>query len=263
MTPLTVEDMRRIELEIMDEIHRVCTEHGLRYCLNYGTLLGALRHGGFIPWDDDMDITMFRDEYEVLAAHFNEWCQVERFRLSWYRDGSGACQFMKVVDTTTLVEEAFNRAEFATGVWVDIFPLDHYDEVICAPAKKKMERLGLKRSFILTNPRVASNGGIALAKKLVCPFVQNKDPKPLSQQMDELSRDMCPKATDLLVCAVNNEWQWIFPRDMFVPQEIDFEDRRYMATAEYERLLTYYYGDWRTPPAPDNREMHTAKVYRL
>mgnify|MGYP000811964522 CR=1 FL=1 len=56
MEPLTVDDVKLIELEIMDEIDRVCNEHGVQYFLGYGTLLGAVRHGGFIPWDDDMDI---------------------------------------------------------------------------------------------------------------------------------------------------------------------------------------------------------------
>ena len=69
MEPLTVDDVKLIELEIMDEIDRVCNEHGVQYFLGYGTLLGAVRHGGFIPWDDDMDIVMMRDQYELLMAH--------------------------------------------------------------------------------------------------------------------------------------------------------------------------------------------------
>ena len=60
---LTIEDMRRIQLDIMDEIHRMCLEHGLTSYLAYGSLLGAVRHGGFIPWDDDTDILMLRADY--------------------------------------------------------------------------------------------------------------------------------------------------------------------------------------------------------
>ena len=69
MERLSVDDMKAIELDIMDEIDRVCAAHGVEYFLGYGTLLGAVRHGGFIPWDDDMDIVMMRDQYELLMAH--------------------------------------------------------------------------------------------------------------------------------------------------------------------------------------------------
>ena len=69
MERLTIEDMKSIELEIMDEIDRVCVAHGVQYYLGYGSLLGAVRHGGFIPWDDDMDIVMMRDQYELLIMN--------------------------------------------------------------------------------------------------------------------------------------------------------------------------------------------------
>ncbi|WP_297150634.1 LicD family protein, partial [uncultured Ellagibacter sp.] len=102
MERLSVDDMKAIELDIMDEIDRVCAAHGVEYFLGYGTLLGAVRHGGFIPWDDDMDIIMMRDQYELLMDHFNEWRTSERFKLVSYRDKSSIYQFAKIVDTTTV-----------------------------------------------------------------------------------------------------------------------------------------------------------------
>ena len=63
MRPLSVDDIKMIELDIMDEIDRVCMAHGVEYFLAYGSLLGAVRHGGFIPWDDAMDLVMLRDQY--------------------------------------------------------------------------------------------------------------------------------------------------------------------------------------------------------
>ena len=62
------------EQEILDVIHQVCTEHGLRYSLAYGTLIGAMRHKGFIPWDDDMDICMPRADYDRFVTLFSEEC---------------------------------------------------------------------------------------------------------------------------------------------------------------------------------------------
>ncbi|MCB5604020.1 LicD family protein, partial [Bifidobacterium breve] len=101
MERLTIDDMKEIQLELMDELDRVCREQGITYFLAYGSLLGAVRHGGFIPWDDDMDVVMLRADYERLIAGFDEWKSSDRFSLVWYRDGKSIYSFVKLVDTTT------------------------------------------------------------------------------------------------------------------------------------------------------------------
>ena len=124
MERLTIDDMKEIQLELMDELDRVCREQGITYFLAYGSLLGAVRHGGFIPWDDDMDVVMLRADYERLIAGFDEWKSSDRFSLAWYRDGKSIYSFVKLVDTTTRVLENFVDKKTSTGVWVDIFPLE-------------------------------------------------------------------------------------------------------------------------------------------
>ena len=97
MERLTIDDMKEIQLELMDELDRVCREQGITYFLAYGSLLGAVRHGGFIPWDDDMDVVMLRADYERLIAGFDEWKSSDRFSLAWYRDGKSIYSFVKLV----------------------------------------------------------------------------------------------------------------------------------------------------------------------
>ena len=67
-----IQQVWAVEQEILDVIHRICAEHGLRYALAYGTLIGAVRHGGFIPWDDDIDLVMPREDYEKLLSIWEE-----------------------------------------------------------------------------------------------------------------------------------------------------------------------------------------------
>ena len=163
MERLTIDDMKSIELEIMDEIDRVCQAHGVQYFLGYGSLLGAVRHGGFIPWDDDMDIVMMRDQYELLMANFNEWRTTERFKLVSYRDKSSIYQFAKIIDTTTVIYENFVGKKAATGVWVDVFPLEHFSEQQGSALLRQHQRTGLLRSFAVADPSVGTNAFVKIS----------------------------------------------------------------------------------------------------
>ena len=92
---LSLEEMRQIELDIARDIDRVCRENDIEYVLGYGSCLGAIRHGGFIPWDDDMDIVMLRPDYERFLTVFNECRRDDRFKLVSYRDKSAPCAVAK------------------------------------------------------------------------------------------------------------------------------------------------------------------------
>lgn len=111
-------------LEIMDEIHRVCTENNLRYYLIGGTLLGAIRHHGFIPWDDDLDIVMPREDLDrfIELAHAKLRPQ---FQLNWITTDKNYWQFFpKISKKGTLFFQDAIKGASQTGIFVDIFPLD-------------------------------------------------------------------------------------------------------------------------------------------
>jgi len=265
MERLTVDDMKFIELEIMDEIDRVCQAHGVPYFLGYGSLLGAVRHGGFIPWDDDMDIVMMRDQYELLMGHFNEWRTTERFKLVSYRDKSSIYQFAKIVDTSTVVYESFVGKKASTGVWVDIFPLDHYGDK-SSPLLRKHQRIGLMRSFAVTDPATGSNAFIKFIKRMVCPFVKNKDAYELARKLDSIAMQINAENTQaqcVLDVLDGSKPTQAYPIASFEPIRMKFENRVYSAPSGYEDILTLQYGDWRTPPAESARLVHVMEAYRL
>lgn len=260
---LTIEDMRRIQLDIMDEIHRMCLEHGLTYYLAYGSLLGAVRHGGFIPWDDDTDILMLRADYEELLTNFDQWRSSDRFALASYRAGGSFYPFTKVVDATTVVLENFVRKDEDVGVWVDIFPYDEVDPTDRALFRKRM-RANLMYSFILADPAVGSSPWVKLVKRIVCPLVARRDPRKYAAIIDDLARHACPEGSPLLADIVaQGDGDHVFPKELFEPIEMKFEDRTYWAPAGYEEFLTIQYGDWKTPPSIDDRAIHTCEAYRL
>lgn len=121
-----IEQVWQTEQEILDVIHWICTEQGLRYTLSYGTLIGAVRHGGFIPWDDDIDLMMPREDYEKLLSVWDQVAPDGYILQNKRTDSDYTNTFTKIRKdhTTFLQSEAEVEKKYHKGVYVDIFPAD-------------------------------------------------------------------------------------------------------------------------------------------
>lgn len=129
MKEIGFREAQLLELDILLDFARYCDEHGLTYFLAYGTLLGAVRHQGFIPWDDDVDVWMPRDDYNQLIQHFNTGKQTPHYRLISPMDEISRHSFVKIIDTRTVkVETNFDYTPGALGIDIDVFPLDGQPE---------------------------------------------------------------------------------------------------------------------------------------
>lgn len=141
MQTLTLREIQEIELNILSDIDRFCRENGIRYSLDGGTLLGAVRHHGFIPWDDDIDIIMPREDYDRFLKSYQS--KNGQYRL-YTKDTIPAYRtqmFAKVIDTQTIANEELYQQQDAYGLWVDIFPADY------VPAKPRAYRRIAKRFY--------------------------------------------------------------------------------------------------------------------
>ena len=120
-------EMQRIILGILEAIDKVCRKHNLQYFMIAGTMLGAVRHHGFIPWDDDADVALPRHDYEVLLAHANEWLPEEYELVDYEKDSHYPYQFARIQDkrTTYILRRSF---KFLGGIPVDVFPIDGMTE---------------------------------------------------------------------------------------------------------------------------------------
>lgn len=121
---MTLKDLQQVSLEILKDIHTFCVAHDIKYSIAYGTLIGAIRHKGFIPWDDDIDVLMPREDYE----RFFQLYQSERFTPYYptpqnsYLAFGHICDNQRTITKTTLPMQPIRLGD--KGVWVDIFPLD-------------------------------------------------------------------------------------------------------------------------------------------
>jgi len=123
MKQINSDTIKQLQTELLKEFHEYCEKNGLKYCLFFGSLIGAVRHNGFIPWDDDIDIIMNRKDYEYLLAHYNDEHYPQRRLVTRYNTDDYSLLFAKLTDTSIYsFQWDFNTD---TGIWLDIFPYDY------------------------------------------------------------------------------------------------------------------------------------------
>ena len=118
-----IQELRQIQMGILDEVHQFCEQHGLRYFLSSGTLIGAVRHRGYIPWDDDIDIYMPRQDYEQFLLTYTDAKGIYR-AINPATEPHYYYTFAKVVDQRTRMVEKETEG-YEIGVYLDIFPVDY------------------------------------------------------------------------------------------------------------------------------------------
>lgn len=252
-----------VQLEILKEVKRICDENNITYSLEGGTLLGAIRHKGFIPWDDDLDISMVRDEYERFLKIAPKAIKPEYVVQSWYSDTGYGLPFAKVRKRNTLyLEKATEKAACNQGIFIDVFPYDEYPED--AAAQKEQ---GKVFTFYKTLIRAKCHytpwyeSGTMNWKKyiLYLPFrflaiFQSKE--AMIKKYDENAKKYNGEGhKQLYVQGISAYGKYLVNSEMFQDEIlIPFEDDEFKAPRDYDELLTSMYGDYMTPPPEGQRE---------
>ena len=118
--------LQLIQVSIVEDIDRICRDNGLKYYIIGGTLLGAVRHKGFIPWDDDIDLVMYRDDYNKFISIIQSEYSEKYFLQNFYTDKHYTRYIAKVrLNGTHLTESYLDNSKSHDGIYVDIFPLDY------------------------------------------------------------------------------------------------------------------------------------------
>lgn len=256
----TLRKLQLVELEIANEIKRVCVENNIKYFLESGTLLGAVRHGGFIPWDDDMDIGMMREEYEKFLKIAPEKLSSKFILQTWKNERDYSLTFAKVRKLDTIfLEYEFKYSSMHNGIWVDIFP---YDSV---PEKKILLNLNQFERHIYC-AAMSMKCNIKPWKLLGSKWKSFKHELkhiPLIPIVKLYSKEKLINKYECVMKRYNNlntqnisspSGKWIVPRKCGEElSEMMFEGIMFSVPADSDLYLKSVYGDYMTLPPKDKQ----------
>ncbi len=256
--PKPTYDIRTLQLRllrILKAFDKTCREHGLRYYLEDGTLLGAVRHGGFIPWDDDVDIMMPRPDYERLIRHSREWLPEPYEFVCFENDPKYPLQFGKVQDaSTTLIERP--HLYYLGGAYIDIFPIDGVPDTEKEQRRHDRRYHRLKSLLYLTwrDPYKHGRGPASWYPLLLRRIWR---PEKVQRLMREHSLRY-PFEESKYVANLFDNMRGILDREKELGPgtPIRFEDAEFISVADTDTHLHRLFGDYMTPPPPDKIEQH-------
>lgn len=263
MKEILIEELKVIQLDVLQEIHNFCLEHRITYSLACGTALGAIRHKGYIPWDDDIDIYLLRNDYNKLIQTYP--VDVRYKIISMERDNQWDRPYAKAYDSLTVFDEKAN-CNVKIGVGIDVYPIDKVPDDFDEWKRFDHNRRRLQKYLIMKQIQFSKNRSLSKnlfilgAKILLLPF----------------SRRRISAFIDKKIKAYNTtDSQWVFENAQGMIQKnrfnkkvfeqtipVDFEDRKFMLFKDYDEYLRNGYGDYmKLPPKEKQVAHHSFNAY--
>lgn len=256
---ISLEEQKMLLLEIMDEVDRFCRMNEINYFLLGGSLIGAVRHKGFIPWDDDIDIGMLREDYNKFVTKF-PYHNNKRYKLlSLETDNKYSYPFGKVIDTKTQLNEAIDHSD-DLGIYVDVFPIDNclsdYKET-CKFLKRVIKYRWIRNAKIIQIGRrtIIKNIVLILAKAITVTISRRQISEKISKIAQKF-KDSNSKYVGQLsgnVYGIKEIWLRDWLKEL-IP--VEFEGRFYFIPKEYHSVLTATFGNYMQLPPEEKRISH-------
>lgn len=262
---MKVENLKKLqncEMEILDEVARICEKHDLKYFIMGGNLIGAIRHKGFIPWDDDMDIAMMREDYdkflEIASKEIDDKFVVDYIGNDLYY----YLPFAKVRIKDSIYEEPEQKNyKGEKGIWIDIFPLDNADKEdslfirFQTLLKATIHAINAIKADV-TSPKF--RGLKKFVKWIFAPISINKLAQIQQQIMKWNKKEEAPYCISF--GARYGMKKQTMLKTVFLPTtKLEYEDRSYCAPGNYEAYLNRVYPDYMTLPPEEKRVTHNPR----
>ncbi len=255
---LTVDEIKKLQLDILVRFADYCEKNNLCYFLYAGTLLGAVRHKGFIPWDDDIDVIMPRPDYEKFLKMTRETPLSPDLETRSHRTNDNYnATFIKIVDNRTQGHENHLAKEIMSGVWIDVFPVDGVPNGEEAKNQflAKMQK-NIRRLEYSSRPLLFCKNPLRFAKRLAIylgyhHFGYKKMAVEIEQEARKYPFENSKQAGVTVFCGGYNE---VVDHSVFEESvKLPFEGYEFNAPKQYDQYLTTIYGDYMTLPPPEQR----------
>ncbi len=268
MRELTLREIQIESLNILLEFDKICQKHGIKYMLAFGTLIGAVRNKGFIPWDDDLDIWMKREDFDRFVELYENDSSISPYKLCTRNNTVN--YFIDIprfsnMNFSYVTENPYEKP-WDCGAFIDLYPVD-----CCGNSeedkKGKKELMNISKLYFTYMGISRPNPLIRLFKNVLHSFLKNipkeKMIKYVNRKYEKVLNDMKKRSQgtsaalfdSTVIRPVNNEWL-----DDLIPME--FEGHMFPVPREYDKILTLYYRDYMTLPSEDKRVPHHAyKIY--
>lgn len=271
MKKLSLRELQLAEFDILCKFDDFCKNNNLKYYLYGGTLLGAVRHKGFIPWDDDIDVCMPRPDYERF---FKLWKNADGLELRSYKLKNTIIPYAKIVDTKTKIiikrnckltfEECGLKSSIDTAVWIDIFPIDGVSD------NDLENKKFFKRTKFKTNMGLWGNWLMRshIAAFLVSPIILFSKLFRLHKLEKKIDLDAQSFGFDKSKYVAQIVWEIKYygkmPRDEFlIPDYLEFEGRKFPVYSCWDYYLKFRYGDYMQLPPANLRVDHKINAYLI
>ena len=262
---ISQENCRQIQLDILQEIDSICKSNYLNYYIAYGSLLGAIRHKGYIPWDDDIDIIMPRADYrKFLDLVKKQQVRMEaRFELIDSDHEGYYYPFAKVVDNRTVAKMEDNLTEH--GIWIDVFPIDGLPNNDLL-ARFQIDLCMLLRAMVIsmtTDFGASDLGNKAAVKKVLSVMAKAVGMQRVSRFESRIMQKYSGRDTKYVACLFSPYGlrEKVEASVLFQTTTLPFEGRLFQAPANWNEFLSRIYGNYMELPPEEKRRTHRIEAW--
>lgn len=273
-TNISIQDVQSVELEMLIELDKICKRHHIPYQLFGGTLLGAVRHKGFIPWDDDIDVAMKRADYDRFLQCCEKELPKQYFLQTCFTDPTSIIQFAKIRKNGTRYENDLDNLPTSnTGIWIDIFPLDN---VLQESIPSKWQRFQIQFLYAMSTASVENRIAKSpkrwkrMVRRVLSKVLLVVPKKKVDRALLAVYTRYDSKNTGYVSHLTMGGTRDVYERYMQKSAQydrlttFDFCGYSFLGPENYEDVLTRIYGDYMTPPPIEQQKpMHRVTVVEL
>ena len=258
---LTLKEIQQEELNIALEIDLFCKNNNLKYFLASGTLIGAVRHKGFIPWDDDMDLIMLREDFDFFCKNF----KIKGLVVKCCQDGTLHAPFAKVCNRNIAVDCENLGDEDNSLLWVDIFPIDAInpnsivDKIKTLFLRRLMRDISLNRLVNYSKKNNFFKNLVGMVEYKYCSKITAKGIARRAKIISDVSKENKPFTTGFLGFRID---KFYWPEEVFKKRKLyQFENAQLYSVMDFDSCLRIHYGDYMTLPPENQRASHHMRAY--